>query len=109
MFVIASGSVGGGSPDRNAHIADANQPGTTNFNGVFRVTLYLGASQTQNLMCRAEKHCSEQGECSCCGIGMLRLGAGNLRPGISDLDVWLAHRTLLMRLTQRIRLRSKSV
>jgi hypothetical protein len=34
MFVIVSGNGGGGSPGRNAPIADANPPETINFNGV---------------------------------------------------------------------------
>jgi len=55
MFVIASESVVGGSPDRNAPIADANQPETINFNGVFRVTTYRGAFQLSEMVCRAKE------------------------------------------------------
>lgn len=55
MFVIVSESVGGGSRDRNALIADANQPGIINSNGVFRVTPHLGAFQSPETECRADR------------------------------------------------------
>jgi len=53
MFVIVSGNDGGGSPDRSAHIAGANQPGTINSDGVFRVIPCLGTRQALKMVGRA--------------------------------------------------------
>lgn len=44
MSAIASGNDVDGSLDRNALTVGANQLGTRNFNGVFRVTRYQGTA-----------------------------------------------------------------